>query len=70
MPVNGDPVQVHDLQGQVVAAVVSKPGGFFTVTLPPGEYRIVEGICGVGEPVNVRSGSSIHMILTIPSACS
>jgi hypothetical protein len=67
--VNGDPVQVHDLGGQVVATAVTKSGGLFNIVLPPGEYRIVEGICGVGKKFSVRSGSSTHIILTIPSGC-
>jgi hypothetical protein len=69
VPVNGDPVQVHNLGGQVIAAAVTKSGGLFSIVLPPGEYRVVEGICGVGKWVSVRSGSSTHIILTIPSAC-
>ena len=69
VPVNGDPVQVHDLGGQVVTTTMTRSGGLFNVVLPPGEYRIVEGICGVGKKVSVRSGSATHIILTIPNAC-
>jgi hypothetical protein len=69
VPVNGDPVYIHDMQGQVITSVVTKSGGLFSTALPPGEYRVVEGICGVSKHVNIRSGLSTHVSLTIPNAC-
>lgn len=69
VPVNGDPVQVHDLRGRVVTGAVTKSGGFFSIALPPGQYRIVEDICGVSKEVTIRSGSATHVILKIPKAC-
>jgi len=69
VPVNGDPVEIHDMRGQVITSVVSQSAGFFSIALPPGEYRIVEGICGVSKHVNIRSGLSTHVILKIPNAC-
>lgn len=69
VPVNGDPIQIHDMHGQIVTSVVTKSAGLFSIALPPGEYRIVEGICGVSKHVNIRSGLSTHVILTIPNAC-
>ncbi len=69
VPVTGDPVEIHDMRGQVITSVVTESGGLFSIALPPGEYRIVEGICGVSKHVNIRSGLSTHVILTIPNAC-
>ncbi len=69
VPVTGDPLQIHDMRGQVIASVVTKSGGLFSIALPPGEYQIVEGICGVSKDVNVRSGLSTRVILSIPNAC-
>ena len=67
--VNGDPVQAHDLGGRVIATAVTKSGGYFSIALPPGEYRITEATCGVSKRVKVQSGSSTYLILTIPNAC-
>jgi len=67
--VNGDPVQIQDLDGRVIASVVTKSGGYFSITLPPAKYRIVEGICGASEHVSIRSGLPTDVILTIPNAC-
>jgi hypothetical protein len=69
VPVNGDPVEVRDLRGRVVAAIVTNSGGFFSIAIPPGEYRVVEDICGVSKQINIRNGLAIHVILTIPNAC-
>jgi hypothetical protein len=69
VPVNGDEVEVRDMLGQVIASAVTRSGGLFSIALPPGEYRIVEGICGVSKHVNIRSGLPTHVILTIPNAC-
>lgn len=66
---NGDPVEIQDMHGQVITSVVTKSGGLFRVALPPGEYRIVEGICGVSKHVSIRSGLSTYVTLTIPNAC-
>lgn len=69
VPVNGDPVEIHDMRGQVITSVVTQSAGFFSIALPPGGYRIVEGICGVSKHVNIRSGFSTYVILKIPNAC-
>lgn len=70
VPVNGDEVDVHDARGRAVAIVFSKkPDGTFRFTLPPGTYRVVDGICDVGRRVSVASGTSTHLILKIPNAC-
>lgn len=69
VPVNGDPVQALDLGGRVIATVATRSGGYFSIALSPGEYRITEGTCGVSKQVNVRSGSSTYLVLTIPNAC-
>ena len=57
------------MRGQVITPVVTESAGLFSIALPPGEYRIVEGICGVSKHANIRSGLSTHVILTIPNAC-
>lgn len=77
VPVNGDEVEVQNEQGQTVAAAVTGPGdsttgrpaGSFTISLPPGEYRIVEGICGISQRFSVASGSATHVTLMIKNAC-
>lgn len=69
VPVNGDPVQAYDLGGRVIATAVTQSGGYFSIALPPGGYQITEGTCGVSKQVNVKSGSSTYLVLTIPNAC-
>lgn len=69
VPVNGDPIDVHGPAGKVIATVVTKPGGLFSVALPAGEYRLVEGICGVSTRVSVKSGSTTHLTIQIPNTC-
>lgn len=69
VPVNGDPVQAHDLTGRVIGVAVTKSGGYFSIALPPGEYRLIEGTCGVTKRIHVQSGSSTYVTMTIPNAC-
>src|SRR5256885_17270285 len=69
VPVNGDPVEAHDPHGRIAAKAVTAARGRFEMTLRPGTYRIVEGICGVSKRIAVRGGATTPVTLTIPNAC-
>lgn len=69
VPVNADPVEAHDLQGRIAGKAVTAPPGRFGMTLAPGTYRIVEGICGLSRRITVRGGATTPVTLTIPNAC-
>jgi hypothetical protein len=69
VPVSGDPIAAHSPGGRTLATAVSDRAGSFTLSLPPGRYTIVEGICGVSQPVEVRSHITSSLTLTIPNSC-
>lgn len=69
VPVNGDPVEAHDARGHIVGRAVTVPRGRFRMTLAPGTYRIIEGICGVSKRVAVHGGTTTPVTLAIPNAC-
>lgn len=43
--------------------------GKLRARLPPGEYQIVEGICGISQRFSIASGSATHVTLMIKSGC-
>lgn len=69
VPVNGDPVEAHELRGRIAGKAVTAARGRFAMTLRPGTYRIVEGICGVSKRIAVRGGATTPVTLTVPNAC-
>jgi hypothetical protein len=69
VPVNGDPVEAHDPRGHIAGKAVTAARGRFAMTLRPGTYRIIEGICGVSKRIVVRDGTTTRVTLTIPNAC-
>ncbi|HEV8558149.1 MAG TPA: hypothetical protein VGR06_17385 [Actinophytocola sp.] len=69
VPMSGDPVHATDLGGHMVATTATAPGGQFELTLPPGTYRITEDICGAAQQVEIRSGTTTSLTLTVANAC-
>jgi hypothetical protein len=47
---------------------VTEPDGRFRVALPPGAYRVTEGICAVSGRVEVRVGATVSVTLRMLSA--
>lgn len=69
VPVSGDPIAARSPEGRTLATAVSDRDGSFLLSLPPGRYTIVEGICRVSQAAEVRSHSTSSLTLTIPNAC-
>ena len=69
VPVSGDPITAREMNGATAATAVSAQDGSFTIVLPPGEYAISEGICGITNQIEVRSHATTRITLTIPNAC-
>jgi hypothetical protein len=53
-PVAGDPIEVHDSEGALVAQTVSAQDGSFQLTLPAAVYTVTEDILGLSQPVEVQ----------------
>jgi len=68
-PVSGDPVRAKDSRGQVVATAVTGQDGRFELTLPPDTYQLSEDTCGVSQQVEIRSGTTTSVSLSITNAC-
>lgn len=69
VPVSGDPVRAKDSRGQVVATAVTTQDGHFELTLPPGTYQISEDTCGISQQIEIRSGATAWVNLSITNAC-
>lgn len=69
VPVNGDSIEIRDGSGTVVATAVTGQDGAFRMTLAPGDYRVVEGICAAGEQVRITSDTTTRVVLTLPHNC-
>jgi hypothetical protein len=52
-PVSGDPVEVRDSGGALVAQTVSAQDGSFQLTLPVAAYTVTEDILGMSQGVEV-----------------
>lgn len=65
-PVAGATVHVIDATGTEVATLETDATGSFTVTLPPGRYRIVpdpvDGMMGTAGPVEVTVGAGLAFV--------
>jgi uncharacterized surface anchored protein len=57
---------VIDETGTEVATLTTDASGAFTVTLPPGRYRLVpdpvQGLMGTAPPVNVTVGATLAQV--------
>ena len=62
-------MHAKDAGGKTAANAVTGPDGYFELTLPPGRYEIIEDTCGVGQQVDVRSGTTTSVRLSITNAC-
>lgn len=69
IPVSGDPIEVRDGQGAVVAQGVSSQDGSFRIDVAPGAYTVVESICAVKARVEVHSQAIAELTITIPNSC-
>lgn len=65
-PVAGATVHVIDATGTEVATLATDATGAFTVTLPPGQYRVVpdpvQGLMGTAGPVDVTVGTGLALV--------
>jgi hypothetical protein len=71
-PVSGDPIEIRDADGTVVARPVSAEDGTFQVTLPVALYTVTEDILGITQCAAVRNQaiSTITFVLSEPSGGS
>jgi hypothetical protein len=69
VPLSGDPVHAYDSDGHVVASAASGRDGRFEFSVPAGTYRVVEDICGTAQQVQVASGATAAVTLTVPNSC-
>jgi hypothetical protein len=67
--VSGDSIVARDGAGRVAGTAVSAVDGSFTIRLPAGTYRVVEGICAVGRSVEIPASAVIDVTLSVPNAC-
>jgi hypothetical protein len=67
--VSGDTVVARDGAGQVAGSATSASDGSFTIRLPAGMYRVVEGICGVGRSVEIPAAGMVELMISVPNAC-
>jgi hypothetical protein len=69
VPVSGDPIVARNKARSKVARAISARDGSFRMSLPKGVYTVTEGICGVRKRVEVKSGATRRLTLTIPNSC-
>jgi len=67
--VSGDSIVARDSSGRVAGTAVSAADGSFTIRLPAGTYRVVEGICAVGRSIEIPASAVIDVTLSVPNAC-
>jgi hypothetical protein len=56
-PVSGDPIEIRDVSGTVVARPVSAQDGTFQVMLPVAVYMVTEDILGTSQCADVQNQS-------------
>lgn len=69
VPVPGDPIEIRNAAGALVATAVSGKDGSFQVSVDAGTYTLVESICAVKQQVEVRAQSTTEVKLTVPNSC-
>jgi len=67
--VSGDSIVARDGAGRTAGSATSAADGSFTIRLPAGTYRVVEGICSVGRTIEVSASAVIEVTFSVPNAC-
>ena len=67
--VSGDSIVARDGAGRIAGSAISASDGSFTIRLPAGTYRVVEGICAVGRSIEIPASAVIDVTLRVPNAC-
>ncbi len=65
-PVLGAHVEVRDLEGKLVAATTTSEDGGFTMSVPPGRYRVAVSLAGFsGWQQDVVAGETLEAVLLV-----
>ena len=69
VPVAGDPIEIRNPDGKLIASAVSSQDGSFRVEVAGGTYMVVESICATKKQVEVRPPAVTELTLSIPTSC-